>query len=169
MKSLKYIAIILGMAVFASSCDDKDYPAGTPEYDHHYYLVFVPNNNTKVTVQRNQTTLLKLPVQFYSAFTRSYDAVGTYEVSTTGIAAPAILGQDYDIVDKNGTVIQPTNGKYSITFSKAVQRTDTIYVKMLNRATAGTRTVDINIVANQQSEYLVDIFSTAFKRPVEIR
>ncbi len=168
MKSLKYIAIIFAITSL-SACEDKDYPAGTPEYDNHYYAAYVPNNNTKVSVIRSQTDLVKFPVQFYSAFTRSYDAVAHYELSSTGIAAPAIAGQDFNIVDSKGTVLTPQNGKYLFTFPKAVKATDTIYVKLLNNSKTGTRSIDINIVENNTPDYKVDIFSTAFKRPLEIR
>ena len=168
MKSLKYIAFILVIASL-SACEDKDYPTGTPEYDNHYYAAFLPNNNTKVSVTRNQAGLVKLPVQFYSAFTRSYDAVAHYELSSTGIAAPAIAGQDFNIVDSKGAVLTPQNGKYTFTFPQAVKKTDTIYVKLLNSTKAGTRSIDINIVENIMPDYKVDIFSTAFKRPLEIK
>lgn len=168
-KLFKYMAGAAAAVLLLTSCEKKDYPAGLPEYEHHYYLVYIPNNNTQVNVQRTQTALLKFPVQFYSSFTRSYDAVGYYQIVTTGIANPAVQGQDFDIVDKNGATIQPVDGKYSFTFQKAEKRTDTIYVKMLNNPTPGTRKMEVQIMENQTNEYYVDIFSTAFRRPVEIR
>ena len=70
------------MGFIFSSCEKKDYPAGLTELEHHYYALFVPNNNTAVTVSRSQTALLKFPVQFYSTFTRDYDAVAKYAVVT---------------------------------------------------------------------------------------
>ena len=89
-------------------------------------------------MQKTQVALLKRPVQFYSAFTRSYDAVAYYAVDTTGIAKPAVLGVDYNIVDKDGNVIQPDNGIYTITFPRAERKMDTIYVKLLNNPLSGT-------------------------------
>jgi len=169
MKSLLYI-MFAGAGIFAlSSCEKKDYPAGIQELEHHYYAIFVPNNNTTVTVQKNQSSILKFPVQFYSTFTRDYDAVAYYGIVTTGIANPALIDQDFNIVDKNGNIIQPVNDKYSITFPKAVQATDTIYVKLLNNPAPGTRKVEIQIQENKTDQYYVDIFSTAFRRPVEIK
>ncbi|SKB45592.1 hypothetical protein [Daejeonella lutea] len=169
MKSLTYITLASIMLMHFTSCEDNDYEAGTPEFDNHYYAAYLPNNNTKVTVTKNQTALVKFPVQFYSAFVRSYDAVAVYEVSTTGITAPAVLGKDFNIVDKNGAVIASTDGKYKLVFPKAAKATDTIYVKLLNNPATGTRSVDINIIYNILPDYRVDMFSTANKRPLEIR
>ncbi len=170
MKSIKCITfIILGMMIFIA-CDDKETPLGLPEYDNHYYAAYIPNNNSKVSVSKSQTALVKFPVQFYSAFTRSYDAVADYAVNTDGVSNPATLGLDFNIVDKNGNVIQPVDGKYSFTFPQAKRASDTIYVKLLNRPLTGTRNVEINIVEHDaMPEYLVDIFSTAYKRPLEIK
>ncbi|RYF96965.1 MAG: hypothetical protein EOO00_01390 [Chitinophagaceae bacterium] len=169
MKSLQYIVFLfLGIAVL-SSCEKKDYPAGLPEYDHHYYAIFVPNNNTGVSVNRTQTALIKFPVQFYSTFVRSYDAVAKYTIVNPATGA-AVLDQDYSIVDRNGAKIQPDgSGLYSIVFPKAVQATDTIYIKLLNSAVTGTRKMEVQIKENKTDEFYVDIFSTAFKRPVEIK
>ena len=170
MKSINYIIIAIAGIFVLASCEKKDYPAGLPEMEHHYYAIYVPNNNTGVSVFRNQAALIKFPVQFYSTFTRGYDAVAKYSIVTTGITAPAVVGQDFNIVDKNGTVIQPgTDGKYSIVFPQAKQAMDTIYVKLLNNPAPGIRKMEVNIQENQTDQFYVDIFSTACKRPVEIK
>lgn len=169
MKILRNLFLSISCCVLLVACEKKDYPAGLPEFEHHYYAIYVPSNNSQVNVQRTQTALLKLPVQFYSTFTRSYDAVANYNIVTTGITNPALLGVDFEIVDKNGAIIQPVDGKYSITFPKAVQTKDTIYVKMLNNPATGARKMEIQIMENKNETFYVDIFSTAFRRPVEIR
>lgn len=169
MRSANYIIAILFIASFVCSCEKKDYPIGLEEYEHHYYAAYIPNNNTQVSVQRNQAALLKFPVQFYSSFTRTYDAIAHYSIVTTGIPNPAVLGQDFNIVDKNGAVINPVEGKYSLTFPQAKRMMDTIYVKLLNSSVAGTRKMEIQIQENKTSTFYVDIFSTAFRRPVEIK
>lgn len=169
MKSAIYLLALISVAFTYSACEKKDYPLGLPEYDHHYYAAYIPNNNTLVTVQRNQAALLKFPVQFYSSFTRTYDAVAQYAIVTTGITNPAVLGQDFNIVDKNGTVINPVDGKYSIVFPQAKRMMDTIYVKLLNSTVPGTRRMEIQIQENKNDVFYVDIFSTAFRRPVDIR
>lgn len=169
MKTLKYILIALTGVFAFSSCEKKDYLKGIEEMEHHYYAVFVPNNNTGVSVNRTQTSLLKFPVQFYSSFTRSYDAVAKYAVVGTDISNPAVLGQDFAIVDKNGAVIPSTDGTYNMVFPQAKKATDTIYVKLLNNSTPGTRKIEIQIQENKTNEFYVDIFSTAFRRPLEIK
>ena len=170
MKSICSIILIFAIAGLFASCEKKDYPKGLEEMEHHYYAIYVPNNNTGVSVFRNQAALIKFPVQFYSTFTRSYDAVAKYGIVVTGIANPAVVGQDFNIVDKNGVVIPPgSDGNYSLVFPKAIQAMDTIYVKLLNNPTPGVRKMEMQIMENQNDQYYVDIFSTAFRRPVEIK
>lgn len=169
MKSLQYIIIALfGMLVFVSCEKNRDTPAGVSDLEHHYYAIFFPNNNTGVTVARSQTALLKFPVQFYSTFIRSYDAVAKYAVTTAGITPPALRGVDYNIVDKNGVVIPSSDTTYSIVFPQAKQAMDTIYIKLLNNTAPGVRKFEIQMLDNITSQFDVDIFSTAFRRPVQI-
>lgn len=168
MKKLIYILFASAMIAGLSSCEKKDYPAGLKELEHHYYAIFVPNNNTGITVARTQTTLIKFPVQFYSAFTRDYDAVAKYAVVTGGITGPATNGVDFSIVDKNGTVIPTADSTYTIVFPKAIQKMDTIYIKLLNNPAPGVRKFEIQIQDNITPQFDVDIFSTAFRRPIQI-
>jgi len=178
MKFTKYIMLLFAGAAVLSSCEDKDYPAGLSEFDHHYYAVYVPNNNTGQTVQRTQTALLKFPVQFYSTFVRNYDAVAFYGISQIvekvgGVDTPyplAVVGQDFAVVDKNGNAIQPdAAGNYSIVFPKAVQAMDTIYIKLLNSTVPGDRGMNVEIRENNNSQFYVDKFSTACLRPIKIK
>jgi hypothetical protein len=170
MKKIHIIALTtLLSGLFITSCkNDHIYPNGTPEFDNYYYLGFLPWNNTKVSVNRT-AGIVKFPVEFHSAFVRTYDADAHYTIVTTGIVAPAVLGQDYNIVDKDGNVLQPVDGNYKITFPQAKYKVDTIYVKLLNSATPGTRQTEIDIVPNTTDKYTVGNFSDAFKRPLEIK
>ena len=169
MKSLQYIIIaVFAVFTFVSCEKNRDTPAGLDELAHHYYAIFVPNNNTAVTVARTQTTLLKFPVQFYSTNVRDYDAVAKYAVTTAGITTPAVRGVDYNIVDKNGNTIPSSDTTYSIVFPKAIQAMDTIYMKLLNNPAPGVRKMEIQILDNITSQFDVDIFSTAYRRPVQI-
>ena len=169
MKLIKPLLFISALASLIAACEKRDYNrGGLPEYENHYYAAYIPNTNAATTVARSQAALLKFPVQFYSAFTRDYDAIAYYGVVTTGITNPAVLGQDFNVVDKNGNTIQPVNGKYSITFPKAMRATDTIYVKLLNSTVTGSRKMEIQLMDNKTSRYEVDTFSTAYTRPVTI-
>jgi hypothetical protein len=168
MKSITYIIIaIAGMFAFAS-CEKKDYPRGDMGFEHSYYAMFLPANNSAVTVSRSQTALLKFPVQFYSTFTRSYDAVAKYAVVTGGIPTPAARGVDFNIVDKNGAVITSTDTTYSMVFPQAKQATDTIYIKLLNNPAPGARKLEIQILENKTAQFDVDFMSTAYRRPITI-
>jgi hypothetical protein len=168
MRSIAFIIILFVAAFVFVSCEKKDYPKGLDELQHHYYAIFVPNNNTAVTVSRSQTALLKFPVQFYSTYVRDYDAVAKYAVVTGGITGPAQRGVDFNIVDKSGVVIPSPDTTYSITFPKAIQAMDTLYIKLLNNTAPGSRKFEIQILDNTTSQFKVDFFSTAFRRPVTI-
>jgi len=169
MKLLNYISLAFLAAVSFSSCEKHEAaPAGVSELEHHYYAIFVPNNNTAVSVSRSQTALLKFPVQFYSTFTRSYDAVAKYAVTTYNITPAAVRGVDYNIVDRNGVTIPTTDTTYSIIFPQAKQAMDTVYIKLLNNPAAGARKFEVQILDNITSEFEVDIFSTAYRRPITI-
>lgn len=91
-----------------------------------------------------------------------------YAVTTYGITTPAVRGVDYDIVDKNGTVIPSADTTYTIVFPKAVQAMDTIYMKLLNNPATGVRKMEIQMLDNITEKFDVDIFSTAYRRPVQI-
>jgi hypothetical protein len=157
MKSISYFAFIfICLALFVSSCEKKGYRMGLPEYNNHYYAAYIPNNNSLISVKKTQTDLLKFPVAWYA-------------IETTGISNPAVLGVDFNIVDKNGKVITTTDTVYAMTFAKAKRATDTIYIRLLNNPAPGTRRMEIQIREHATEAYDVDIFSTAYRRPVDIK
>jgi hypothetical protein len=170
MKTRIFFAVLAAIGCLYSCREDRDYLQGLPEYDHHYYIGYVPYNNNQLTVQRNQAALLKLPVSFHSSFTRSYDAVAMYRLtpaSITGTTA-AVAGTDFNIVDKTGTVIQPVDGKYSIIFPKAERARDTIYIRLLNNPAPGARSINVDLIENVTSQFRVDTMSQGFRRPIRI-
>ncbi len=164
-----YLLMLLFSGGIFSACEDKSYPDGLEEFAHHYYVVYVPNNNSAVTVNKAQTGLVKLPVQFYSSFTRSYDAVAHYSVVTPNVANPAVEGVDFRVVDRQGNALQPgSEGQYPLVFPQAKQTTDTVYIQLLNNPAPGRRVVEINFEDHITPAYRVDIFSTAFRRTLNI-
>ncbi len=174
MKTKLYLLLaVLFLAFGFSSCEDDSYPDGLPEYEHYYYMGYsdganVAWSNKKVTVKRTQTDLVKLQVQFFSEFVRNYDAVATYTL-TAPASNVAVLGQDFDVVDANGTVIQPQNGLYSISFPQCKKGFDNIYIKLKNSSVAGTRSINIDIVKNETSQFTVGTFTEAYRRTLEIQ
>lgn len=169
-KSNIFLGLIALIAITFTACEDRDYPAGLEEFEHYYYAGFLPWNNTATTsVQRTQTTLVKFPVEFHSAYVRNYDAVYNFTLVNTGIANPAVLGQDFAVVDKNGTPLVASNGVFSRTIPQAKAMVDTIYLKVLNSSVPGTRKIEIDLVKNETAQYTVGTFSQAFKRFLEVK
>jgi len=170
MKSTNIVLAFLAVVAVVFTACEKDDPAGVPEFDNYFYAGFLPWNNTGTeSVLRTQTTLVKFPVQLNSTTERDYDAVAQYTLVTTGIANPAIGGQDFDIVDKGGNTLQPANGVYSLTFPRAKAKIDTIYIKVLNSALPGTRRIELNLVKNTTSQYTIGTFTQSFKRFLEVK
>jgi len=167
MKYIKYSILPSLLLLVLVACEKRDYPKSQPEYDHHYYAVWVPNTNDTVSVKRTDL-LIKLPVQFYSAFTRNYDAVARYAVTSANYNPAAVRGVDYNIVDKNGNVIPANDTTYAMVFPQAVQAKDTVYIKLLNNAAPGVRKFEVQILDNITDQFEVDNFSTAFKKPIKI-
>jgi hypothetical protein len=46
---------------------------------------------------------------------------------------------------------------------------DTIYIKLLNNPASGSRKMEVQLQDNITDKFDVDIFSTAYRRPVEIK
>lgn len=166
----KIILAAIALIGMLSACEKRDYQLGLPEYDHHYYIAYVPYNNTQVTVNKTQSDLLKFEVSFNSSFTRDYDAVAKYQLTPATISGTtaAVLGTDFNVVDRNGNLINPVDGKYSITFPKATKGRDTIYIKLLNNPAPGARSINVDLIENVTPEYRVDTMSVAFRRPIRI-
>ena len=171
-KTYSKLLVLLAVAgsLVGASCNKVDYPNGLPEYENYYYAGFLPWDNKPVTVDRSQTTLLALPVEFHSAYTRSYDAVAHYKLTTDKLTDPAAqVGVDFDIVNKAGQPLQRLGDSvYTMTFAQAKAGFDTIYVKLLNNPTPGVRSINIDLSLNETPEYTVGIFTQAYRRPIVI-
>ena len=83
---------------------------------------------------------------------------------------PAVQGEDFEIVDAEGVVLQPNaKDQYEIVFPQAKKAKTNIYVKLLNNtAASGQRAINISIVDNIQEQFRVDNFSTARRRTIQI-
>ncbi|MGY0036354.1 hypothetical protein [Pedobacter sp. NJ-S-72] len=141
-RTIIYLTVFALSSIILTACkkDNDNSKKGLPEYENYYYAGFLPWNNTGTeSVLRTQTKLVKFPVEFHSAFVRDYDATATFTFVTTGITNPAVAGQDFAVVDKNGNTITTANAIYSLNFPQAKALVDTIYIKVLNSAVAGTR------------------------------
>jgi hypothetical protein len=170
MKKRNIILAFLVLITTAFAACEKDDPAGVPEFDNYFYAGFLPWNNTGLeSVPRTQTTLVKFPVKFNSTTERDFDAVAQYTLVSTGITNPAVAGQDFNIVDRTGNTLQPSNGAYSLSFPRAKEKVDTIYVRVLNSTVAGTRRIQINLIKNTTPQYTVGTFTQSFIRFLEVK
>ena len=171
-KSNIFLALIALLVFTVTACEkeDPEGPVGDPAFENYYYAGFLPWNNTGTeSVFRTQTTLVQFPVQFHSAYVRDYDAKAKFTLVSTGIVNPAVVGQDFNIVDASGNTITPDNGVYTINFPQAKAQNGAIYVKLLNSSVAGTRRIELNIIKNETAQYTVGNFSQAFKRFLEVK
>ncbi|QNK63980.1 hypothetical protein H7F33_05670 [Pedobacter sp. PAMC26386] len=170
-RALIYLTAFALIAVVFTACKkDDNTGGGLPEYDNYYYAGFLPWNNTGTeSVLRTQTKLVKFPIQFQSAFVRDYDAAAQYTLVTKGITNPAIAGQDFNIVDKNGNTLTAENATYSLNFPQAKAAVDTLYIKILGSTVAGIRKIEIDLVKNTNEKYTVGTFSQAYIRFLEIK
>lgn len=171
-RTIIYLIAFAILAVVFTACKKEDDNAkkGLPEYENYYYAGFLPWNNTGTeSVLRTQTKLVKFPVQFYSAYVRDYDAAAQYTFVTKGITNPAIAGQDFTVVDKNGNPITAVNAIYSLNFPQAKALVDTIYIKVLNSTVAGTRKIELDLIKNTNEKYTVGTFTQSYIRFLEIK
>ena len=148
MKKIIYqIACVLCIMTFGlshSSCSDDAWGNDNPETENVFYFGFQDwgrlNNGVAYTVNQGET--LDIPVQFWCAGSRSFDAEAFYYVDTN-----LTLGTDYQIVDANGNALQQDakgafTMKWQLTGSDDTDnhRIQSIYFKALN-GTKGDVTV----------------------------
>jgi hypothetical protein len=142
MKKIIYqIACVLCIMTFGlsqSSCSDDAWGNDNPETENVFYFGFQDwgrlNNGVAYTVNQGET--LDIPVQFWCAGSRSFDAEAFYYVDSN-----LTLGTDYQIVDANGNALQQDakgafSMKWQLTGSDDTDnhRIQSIYFKALNGA-----------------------------------
>jgi hypothetical protein len=184
---MKYIFNVLMVVICCAfvSCDNDEWSNGDPAMEHVYYFGFenwgdknsFNNNKVEYTVEQGNT--VEIPVQFHSECVRSYDVVVYYYVSTG--TSDLKRGINYQIVDDNGTVIEPdANGAFSMSFPQAKKGVKNIYVKALTAGagsfnvltfdpTAGEISHPDNIINSQTKDYEVRAFTKNYKVKVNIK
>jgi hypothetical protein len=184
---MKYIFNVLMLAICCAfaSCDSDEWGDGDPALEHVYYFGFENwgdkssfiKNAVEYPVEQGKT--VEIPVQFHSERVRSYDVVVYYYVSAG--ASDLKRGVNYQIVDDNGTVIEPdANGAFPMSFPQAKKDVKNIHVKAL---TAGTGSFNVltfdltagaishpdNIVNSQTKDYEVRAFTQNYKVKVNVK
>jgi len=179
MKKLIILLIsVIAVSGLFVSCEKDTWSEGDPAYEHVYYFGFQNwadfKNSVKFNVNRGDT--VSIAVQFHSERVRSYDVTTFYYV--TGAAVP---GVDYNITDKDGTVLNPdASGAYSISWPQAIKGVKRIYVKALNGSAKSflVQTFDpnatevisyTNTMNNSTADYEVHAFTQNYKVTVNIK
>jgi len=97
------------------------------------------------------------------------------------VTGAAVLGTDFNIVDKSGTVLTPdANGAFSLTWPQAIKGVKRVYVKALNGSakTFLVQTFDPNdtqVISythtpnNATDQYQVNAFTQNYKVTVTIK
>lgn len=179
MKKITYILLALLCSTFAS-CGDDAWSNGDPDMEHVYYIGFEDwgkfKNDVKFNVNQGETATV--PMQFWCEFVRPYDVTTYYYV-----VSKLTRGTDYEIVDANGNVLQPSGDAYTLTWPQARKGVQNIYVKALN-GTKGTVTVQTfnpnsgmelsnqdleSTVQSRTDQYEVRIFTQNYMVAVNIK
>ena len=105
----KFYVIVWGFclmmaAIALSACSDDAWGNDNSETENVFYFGFQEwgrlNNNVVYTVGQGQT--VEIPVQFWCAGSRAFDAEAYYYVDTN-----LTLGTDFQITDAGGNALQP--------------------------------------------------------------
>lgn len=134
--------LLLAICFSFTACDSDEWGNGDPAMEHIYYFGFEnwgqttgDFNNNKVEYKVKQGETVKVPVQFHSERTRSYDVTVYYYISS---ADTLNIGRDYEIVDSSGTTLTPdADGGFKMEFPKAEKGVKGIYVKTLSSGKKG--------------------------------
>ena len=143
MKKIIYqIACMLSIVTLGlsqSSCSDDAWGNDNQVTENVFYFGFQDwgklNNGVTYTVSQGET--LEIPVQFWCAGSRSFDAEAFYYVDSS-----LTLGTDFQIVDANGNALQQNaNGAFTMKWQLTGNdytdnhRIQSIYFKALNGVT----------------------------------
>lgn len=182
MKKLLYLMFCLTGLTFATSCEEDEWANGDPALDHVYYIGFEEWSakfDNKVTYDVTQGSTVSIPMQFYCEFVRDYDVETYYYV-----AGDLVRGTDYDIVDANGSALQPdANGAFKLVWPHAKKGVQNVYVKALNGAKGKLKVQTFNpnstvtltnqdvstTIQHTESQYEVRVFTQNYFVTVNVK
>lgn len=185
--------ILMLAAVFSlglCSCSDDAWGNDNEEMANIYYFGFQEwgydstkkGNNNVLSYDVTQGSTVGVPMQFWCEFVRNYDVTTFYWITVQ--SGDLVLGQDYQVVDANGSVLTPgANGAYSMLWPNAKKGVQTAYIKALNGKTGKLRiqTFDPNssvTLSNQDvastiqsttNDYEVRIFTQNWRADINIK
>lgn len=177
-------AAIAAALSFTSCYEIDDWNYGDPSQDNVYFIHFdwgqttndFNKNAVKYTV--NQGSVVDIPMQFQSAFTRDYD-VETYYYIVSDLKA----GTDYQVVDESGNALSPaSDGAYTLLWPNAVKGIQNVRIKALNGATGSLKVQSVSadhikpdaqdistLIQHEEADYTVRIVSTNYFVTVTIK
>lgn len=111
MKKIFYFFITTLIAAGFSSCGDDEWADGDPAMTNVFYFAFQnwgeesssTFNKNAVTYDVEQGSTLEIPMQFWCAGSRGFNAKALYYVTSDDLT----VGTDFQVVDANGTSLQP--------------------------------------------------------------
>lgn len=137
LKLMSLVGLLCGGLMF-TACDNDDWGNDNEEKMNEFFFGFQDWGTLKndVVFNVNQGSTVEIPVQFWCAGTRSFNAEAFYYVSSS-----LALGTDYQIVDANGSPLsQDARGAFVMTWDLTSpdatnnHRVQNIYLKALNGA-----------------------------------
>jgi hypothetical protein len=137
LKLMSLVGLLCGGLMF-TACDNDDWGNDNEEKMNEFFFGFQDWGTLKndVVFNVNQGSTVEIPVQFWCAGTRSFNAEAFYYVSSN-----LALGTDYQIVDANGSPLtQDARGAFVMTWDLTSpdatnnHRVQNIYLKALNGA-----------------------------------
>ncbi|MDL2306272.1 hypothetical protein LJC72_13230 [Bacteroides sp. OttesenSCG-928-D19] len=162
MKKIIYAFLAFTVMFCGTSCDNIDDWTTDPALEHVYYLGFYKTGtfsdalNYEIAADgtakwRVNTGAWKvtgsdgissdIPFQLHSQLKYTYDIVSYFYVTNSG-ESTLTAGTDYIVLDDAGNTMNPSDGKYTITWSQANKETKkNIRIKRLT-ATAGVLKVN---------------------------
>lgn len=163
MKKFIYAITALITTLCMVSCGDDDWTTN-PDQEHLYYVGFhktgVFSDALNYEIDTNGTARWRInsgswnatgsggvssdiPFEFHSERVRSYDAVTFFWVTNTE-SSTLVAGTDYTVVDESGNALNPSDGKYSLTWPQTKKGIQNIRIKRLTSATGSLKINTLN-------------------------
>ncbi|MBR0117924.1 MAG: hypothetical protein IJM04_11695 [Prevotella sp.] len=136
MTRLMGLLFLSTLCISLASCDDDEWGNDNEAQRNTFFFGFQDWGNLKnnVTYSVTQGNTVEIPVQFWCAGTRNFDAEAFYYVDSQ-----LAYGTDYQIVDASGNALQPGgNGAFTMNWNLTApdatnnHRVQNIYFKALN-------------------------------------
>lgn len=139
MKKTSILFTIAFMLLALVGCSEEEWSNNNAEMENIYYFGFQDwgkqKNDVKYSVTQGDT--IAIPVEFFSEQNKNYDVEVIWFTKSD-----LTLGSDYQVVDENGSTIQPqAEGGWSMTWPNAKKGVQHIRLKAIAGGKKGSVTV----------------------------